>query len=65
MGFVMQQWPSDVFAISTSLRAAVSGSLKGLARRTSCGFRVGDKDVLAHALNVDHCAAEASGLADR
>jgi hypothetical protein len=37
----------------------------GWARRTSCGFHVGDMDVLAHALDVDHCAAEATGLAAR
>jgi hypothetical protein len=37
----------------------------GWARRTSCGFHAGDMDVLAHALDVDHCAAEASGLAAR
>jgi hypothetical protein len=34
-----------------------------VARRTSCGFHVGGVDVLARALDVDHRATEASGLA--
>jgi hypothetical protein len=44
-------------------RGGVGISEGGWARRTSCSFHMGDMDVLAHALNVDHCAAEASGLA--
>jgi hypothetical protein len=56
---------SIALAISTSFRAAASGSMKRFGSTTSCGFHVGDVDVLAHALDVDHCSGEASGLAAR
>jgi hypothetical protein len=56
-------WLDRVRDLHEFSRGGVGISDGGWARRTSRSFHMGDMDVLAHALNVDHCAAEATGLA--